>query len=271
MLVDCHTHLDPFSDSEITDIIHRAEVAGVGAIISAGTTVESSQRSIELSSRFPGLFSGVGIHPMDIQEPFDDATAERLRALAASTEKVLVISEIGLDFMEGTPDRAIQYDAFREQIRLALDLKLPIVFHSRESHDEVFRVLREERAYQAGGAMHYFQGDEPTARRAIDLGFYISFARPLLRLPHLQAVAARLPLEAIVLETDAAPQPFKSKRENWTEPRHVRPIAEKLAELQGKEVAEIEETTTANVRAMLGRGWTVLQRHVAGEQSPSGS
>ena len=271
MLVDCHAHLDSFSDNEIPEIIDRADAAGVGAIISAGTTVESSRRSIELSARFSGFFSGVGIHPMDIHEPFDDATAERLGALATSTEKVLVISEIGLDFMEGAPDRAVQYDAFREQVRLALDLKLPIVFHSRESHDEVFRVLREERAYEVGGAMHYFQADEPTARQAIDLGFYISLARPLLRLPHLQAVAACLPLESIVLETDAAPQPFKSRRENWTEPRHVRPIAEKLAELQGKEVEEIEETTTANARAMLGRGWTVVQRHVVDGESQSGS
>ena len=271
MLVDCHAHLDPFSDNEIREMIDRAEAAGVGAIISAGTTVESSQRSIELSARFPGFFSGVGIHPMDIREPFDDATAERLRTLATSTEKVLVISEIGLDFMEGTPDRAVQYHAFREQIRLAIDLKLPIVFHSRESHDEVFRVLREERAYEVGGIMHYFQGDEPTARQAIDLGFYISLARPLLRLPHLQAVAARLPLESVVLETDSAPQPFKSKRENWTEPRHVRPIAEKLAELQGKDVEEIEETTTANVKDMLGGGWTVVQRHVAVGDGPSSS
>ena len=270
MLVDCHAHLDPFSDDELTKILERAEAAGVRAVLSAGTTIESSQRSIELSGRFPGFFSGVGIHPMDIREPFDDATAEQLRALAASSEKVLVMSEIGLDFMEGTPDRAVQYHAFREQIRLALELKLPIVFHSRESHDEVFRVLLEERAYEVGGIMHYFQADETTARQAIDLGFYISLARPLLRLPHLQAVAARLPLENIVLETDAAPQPFKSKRENWTEPRHVRPIAEKLAELQGKAVTEIEETTTANVREMLGRGWSVLQRHVAAEGTLSG-
>ena len=77
MLVDCHAHLDPFSDNELPEIIDRAEAAGVGVIISAGTTVESSQRSIELSARFPGFFSGVGIHPMDIREPFDDATAER--------------------------------------------------------------------------------------------------------------------------------------------------------------------------------------------------
>ena len=263
MLVDCHAHLDPFSDGDVSRILDRAHAAGVAAVISAGTTVESSARSVELSARFPGLFSGVGIHPMDIREPFDDFAAERLRSLATSTAKVVVFSEIGLDFMEGTPDREVQYDAFRQQIRLARDLKLPIVFHSRESHDEVIRVLREERAYEVGGAMHYFQADEPTARKAIDLGFYISLARPLLRLSHLREVASGLPLESIVLESDAAPQPFKSKRESWTEPRHVRTIAEKLAELHAQPVEEIEKVTTANVRALLGDGWEAVETYAS--------
>ena len=118
---------------------------------------------------------------MDIREPFTDQTYETLRDLALSTEKVLVMSEVGLDFMEGAPDRAIQYPAFREQIRLARELDLPVVFHSRESHDEAFRLLREERAYDVGGIMHYFQGDFQTAKKVMDLGFYISLARPLLR------------------------------------------------------------------------------------------
>ena len=160
--------------------------------------------------------------------------------------------------MEGTPDRAVQYQAFREQIRLACELHLPIVFHSRESHEEVLRVLREERAYEVGGVMHYFQADEATAKKAIDLGFYVSLARPLLRLPHLQEVAAGLPLEHIVLETDAAPQPFKPRRESWTEPRHVRAVAEKLAELQGRPVAEVEAATTDNVRSLLRERWKAV-------------
>ncbi len=258
MLVDCHVHLDPFDNDEVSRILRRAEEAGVGFVISAGTTVESSQRSIELSSLFTGLFSGVGIHPMDIREPLDDAAYGRLHELATS-EKVVVMSEIGLDFMEGAPDRATQYQAFREQIRLARELDLPIVFHSREANEEVLRVLREERAYEVGGAMHYFQADERTARQAIDLGFYISLARPLLRLPDLQQVAAGLPLGKIVLETDAAPQPFKAKRENWTEPRHLRDIATKLAHLKGLPVEAVESATTENVRAILSRRWGAVE------------
>ena len=125
----------------------------------------------------------------------------------------------------------------------------------------MLRVLREERAYEVGGAMHYFQADEATARAAIDLGFHISLARPLLRLPDLQALAARLPLEWIVLETDAAPQPFKAKRENWTEPRHVRDVAQTLASLQGVPFREIERVTTHNATKMLGARWQAATGH----------
>lgn len=263
MLIDCHVHLDSFTDDEISDVLKRGRNAGVAFVISAGTTLSSSERSIALSAKFPDFFSGVGIHPMDIRHPFTDATYEHLRRLATSNEKVIVVSEIGLDFMDGAPDRALQYTAFREQIRLAREIGYPIVFHSREAHEEVFRILREERAYEVGGVMHYFQGDLHTAKSAIDLGFYISLARPLLRYPWLQEVASAVSLDNIVLETDAAPQPFKAKRENWTEPHHTRIIAEKLAELQGKLVEEIEAITSRNIRRILGNGWDVVQKYVS--------
>ena len=258
MYIDCHVHLDPFTDAEVGEILARARRVGVRAVISAGTTIPSTERSLELSARYDDFFSGVGIHPMDIREPFTDQTYDTLRDLALSTDKVLVMSEVGLDFMEGAPDRAIQYPAFREQIRLARELNLPVVFHSRESHDEAFRVLREERAYEVGGIMHYFQGDFETAKKVMDLGFYISLARPLLRLTYLQEAAVKIPLENIVLETDAAPQPFKSKRENWTEPRHVATVAQTLAELKGIDVEEVEEVTTRNMRRVLGPRWDTM-------------
>ncbi len=262
MLIDCHVHLEPFPDDEVAEVLARGRDVGVAFVISAGTTLESSERTVALSGMFSDFFAGVGIHPMDIREPFDDATYARLKRMATQCEKVIVVSEIGLDFMDGAPDRAIQYTAFRQQIRLARELGYPIVFHSRESHDEVFRLLREERAYEVGGVMHYFQGDLDTAKRAIDLGFYISLARPLLRYTYLQEVAAAVSLDNIVLETDAAPQPFKAKRENWTEPRHTRIIAERLAALQGKTVEEVEAITSRNIRNMLGDGWNVVQKYV---------
>lgn len=268
MLVDIHVHLDSFSDEEVGEVLARAASAGVGFVVCAGTTVDSSRRSIELSRRFTPFFSGVGIHPMDLRGPVDEATCDQLKQLATSWDKVLVMSEIGLDFMEGAPDRAWQYDAFRQQIRLALELKLPIVFHTREAHEETLRVLKEERAYTVGGVMHYFQADEATARKVMDLGFYISLARPLLRLPHLQQVAVGLPLDAIVLETDSAPQPFKPRRENWTEPRHLRDIARKLAELKGVSEEEVEQVTTSNVMRLLGPRAEVVRAYLGAIPGP---
>ena len=264
-LVDTHTHLDSFSNTEVSSILARARRVGVGAVISAGTTENTSRRAVELTSAFPDMFAGVGVHPMDLEGPIDDPAYARLHDMASSTGRVVVVSEIGLDFMEGMPDRAVQYQAFRRQIELARDLRLPIVFHSREAHSETLRVLREERAYEVGGTMHYFQADARTAEEAIDLGFLISLARPLLRLPHLQEVAASLPLEHVVLETDAAPQPFKARRENWTEPRHLRDVAQKLADLQGRDVREIEEATTQNVLRLFGEDSALSRRVTSAE------
>ena len=262
MFIDCHTHLDGYPDAEVGEVLDRAKRVGVGMVITAGTTVRSSGCAVDLTAHYRSLFAGVGIHPMDLEAPVDEATYASLRDLAVSTDKVVVISEVGLDFMEGMPDRPMQYQAFREQIRLARELALPIVFHSREAHAEVLRVLREERAYEVGGVMHYFQADAATAKEAIDLGFFISLARPLLRLPDLQEVAASISLESIVLETDAAPQPFKTKRENWTEPRHIEDIAEKLAELKGTSADEVESATTANMMALLKPRREAIERYV---------
>ena len=174
-----------------------------------------------------------------------------------------MVSEIGLDFMEGMPDRADQYQAFRAQIGMARDLRLPIVFHSREAHEATLKVLWEERAYEVGGAMHYFQADRDTARRALDLGFHISLAKPLLRTAGAAGRGVpRCRCKGIVLETDAAPQPFKAKRSMWTEPRHVRDVAAKLAELHETTPQHVERATTANLFAMLGERRAVVERYL---------
>ena len=189
---------------------------------------------------------------MEADQRVDQAAYDQLESLAKDNEKVVCISEVGLDYLPDSPDHDIQDQVFRQHIRLAKSLKLPIIFHSRESHPEVFRVLREEGAGDVGGAMHYFQGDEATAREAIDCGFHISLARPLTRLPELQEVAKVIPLDNIVLETDAFPQPFKKYRHSWTEPRHVLEVAQQLADLKGVSVAEVAQVTTRNLAGLLG-------------------
>ena len=117
VLIDCHTHLDGFPDDEVGEILGRAAEAGIGAVITAGTTLASSERAVWLAERFPSLFAGVGIHPTELTGPVDDATYARLAELVRS-DRVLVVSEIGLDFQDTSPDRAVQFQGFRRQIGL---------------------------------------------------------------------------------------------------------------------------------------------------------
>ena len=246
MLVDSHCHLDEFQNDEIADILIRAREVKVDLVVTVGTTLENSFRAVELSTVFPSVWAGIGIHPMEVDKEFDQATYKTFSDLIDSTDKVIAVSEIGLDFMDTSPDRLLQYQVFREQIRFARERRLPIIFHSRESCPETLKVLREEHAYDVGGIMHYFQGDESIAWEAIDLGFYISLAKPFLRSEELQSVIKTIPLENIVLETDSAPQPFKDNRQKWTEPRHVYDIANKLSEIKNIPFAQVEEVTTKN-------------------------
>jgi TatD DNase family protein len=259
-LIDIHTHLDGFIDADVGRLLHEAALSGVGAVVTAGTTLDTSVRAVRLAEEHDSLFASVGVHPTDLTGPLDEMT-ERALAELAESDRVVAISEVGLDFQERSPDRAVQYQAFRRQIGVARELGLPIVFHSRDAPLETLRVLREERGFEVGGAMHYFQYDAEAAREAMDLGFYISLARPLLRLPELQEVAAGLPLDRVVLETDAYPQPFKKDPQRRTEPRHTREVAKELARLKDVTLDEVAGQTSANALAMLGaRGAALAQR-----------
>jgi len=251
LLCDAHTHLSDYPPIEIGPVLERARQAGVGLVVAVGTTLETSRASVALAQAHAMVYAGVGLHPMDLKAPVDDGIYSALVALARSGSKVVCVSEIGLDYLPASPPRDMQEQAFRRQIALALELGLPVIFHSRESHSDVLRVLVEEGAGRVGGAMHYFQADLATAWKAIEAGFHISLAKPLLRLPELRAVVQELPLERIVLETDAAPQPWKRHRRNWTEPKDVCLVAERLAEIKGVPVDEVASVTTANLRRLL--------------------
>ncbi|MEX2378909.1 MAG: TatD family hydrolase [Dehalococcoidia bacterium] len=250
MYIDVHTHIDQHDPSELSGIMERALGTGVGAVISAGVTVESSRRCVEIAAEHPRLFAGVGVHPQDLAGELTQADMDELDRMAGSPQ-VVTMSEVGLDHQPESPGHAMQERAFRAQIQIARSHGLSIVFHVRESQEAALRVLSDEQKGDLSGAAHYFQGNWLYAKAILDLGFYISMAKPLLRLPELQEVAAKVPLDRIVLETDAYPQPFKPKREKWTEPRDIPLVAAKLAELHEVEVEEVQEHTTQNALEML--------------------
>ena len=241
MLVDIHTHIQQHDPSEVPGMLQRAATAGVTTIIAAGTTVDDSHKAIRLAETYPNIYAGVGIHPSDLEAPISPEDVAALDEMA-SHERVTVMSEIGIDHMPNSPDHTWQEEAFAAQIEIARRHDLPVVFHVREHLDDLSRfqaratalsILADHDAGNLGGAAHYFQGNFQYAKKILDLGLKISFAKPLLRSPELQDVARRVPVDSIVLETDAYPQPFKKKRAKWTEPKDVRLVAECLGEILG--------------------------------------
>lgn len=268
-LIDVHAHIQQHDPAELAGILDRSAEAGVGAIIAAGVTVEDSQRCIDLAEQHSSMFAGVGVHPTDLTGTLSAADIDALEQMAEHPN-VVVMSEVGIDHQShvlGRPEpggRAwteIQEEAFRRQIEIARRHSLPVVFHVREPDDDLtaqsawpvaLKVLSETSAGELGGAAHYFQGDVFRARQVVDAGFMISLAMPLLRLKRLQEVAAEIPLDRIVLETDSYPQPFKKDRAKWTEPRHALAVAGRLAEIRGISVEEVVDRTTENALSMLG-------------------
>jgi TatD DNase family protein len=188
---------------------------------------------------------------MDLAAPFTDDDYATLRDLALSHPKVVCIAETGLDFLDTSPDLAWQDRAFREHIRLAREVDKTIDFHAREAHDVILDVLRQEKAAETGAIWHYFLGDAEKAREAVDLGLYISLAKPLLRDPELVEAVKGVPLERIVLETDTYPQPWKKNPARRTEPSHVTQVAKKVAEIWGRSPDEVAQITTANLNRAL--------------------
>ena len=251
MFIDIHSHIDEHNPAELPGILERASAAGVSAIVSAGTTLESARRCVDIGSSYQNVFAGVGVHPQNLKARLTSESLSELRRMA-QFPRVAVISEIGLDFQQGSPPLDIQEEAFRMQIELAKESRLPIVFHNREATQDTLRILKDNSAYEVGGAAHYFQGDWNYAKALLDMGFKISLAKPLLRLKELQEIAVRLPWDCIVLETDSYPQPFKKTRDRWTEPKDILKIAEALAHLRNTSVEEVAARTTANVMDMLG-------------------
>ncbi|MDA8219155.1 MAG: TatD family hydrolase [Dehalococcoidales bacterium] len=252
-LVDTHAHLDDKAfDADRAEIMPRARAAGVSYVLTAGTDLPSSRQAVALAADHEGVYAAVGVHPHEAAH-LDEATLSELRLLAGQP-KVVAIGEVGLDFYRDLSPRPQQQAALRAHLALAQELDLPVIVHDRDAHAEVLAALRAWRqGYpQARGVLHAFSGDEAMAREAIELGFYISFAGPLTfpKADKLRHLAAALPLERLLVETDCpylTPVPLRGRR---NEPANVRLVAEKLAEVRGITLAEAAQATTANARQL---------------------
>lgn len=253
-LIDTHAHLDSGQyDSDRLATIERARAAGVSPILTVGCDLPSSRASVALALEHGDIFASVGIHPHDALT-CDDAALEELRRLAGSTLKVVAIGEIGLDFYRDRSPRDVQRLAFRRQISLARELRLPIIVHDRDAHDEVLQILRAEEASEVGGVLHCFSGDVAMARACLELGFFISFPGTVTY-PANQGVAEvvrTIPDEKLLVETDCpylSPQPFRGKR---NEPAYVRHTAATIAAMRGVSELDIARITSRNARNLFG-------------------
>ncbi|MEF3306531.1 TatD family hydrolase [Paenibacillus sp. GYB003] len=247
MLTDTHTHLNVRQfDADRDDVIERARQNGVSRIINIGFNRETIPSSIELTERYEFIYSTVGWHPQDaIDMKADDL--DWIEELCAK-DKVVAIGEIGLDYYWDTSPKDVQHRVFREQIRLARRLGMPISIHNRDAHHDVVQLLREEKAEDVGGVMHCFSGSWETAKLCLDMNFYISFGGPITfkNAKQPKDVLAQVPLDRLLLETDApylTPHPHRGKR---NETGYVRLVAEAAAEIKGMSLEEIARITSDN-------------------------
>ncbi len=251
MLIDTHTHLhDPQFDTDRETVIQRARQNGVDLMITIGTDLETSRQAVELAERYDFVFATVGVHPHEVKTIQDNSyqVLERL----AQRPKVVAYGEVGLDFYYMHSPKDLQQRHFREQIRLAKRLGLPLVIHTRQAPKETLVILQEEEADEIGGVFHCYTGDLPTAQAAISLNFFISFSGILtfLKALDLQEVARQIPVESLLVETDCpylAPMPHRDKR---NEPSYVRHVAEKLAQLKALPYEELAQITFQNTRKL---------------------
>ncbi len=265
MLVDTHTHIQAeIFDSDREKVLERARAGNVRVMIAVGTDVVSSQRAVELANREDGIYAAVGVHPNELGAAPSD-WPERVRALAAQP-RVKAIGETGLDLYRKRTDPELQREAFLKHLKMAKELDLPVIMHSRAAGDEVLDVLEsfEKDAPGGGrpspgktrGVMHCFTAHEPVMRRAVKMGLYISFAGPLTYpiSRRNREVMKRVPDTRVLVETDSpylGAQPVKHRR---NEPAYLRYVATKVAEMRRISPRDVNRITTLNADDLFGLG-----------------
>jgi TatD DNase family protein len=251
-LADSHCHVDmPQFDGDRAEVIQRAREAGVASMLVVGGVDEEAghRRALRVAQEF-GLPASAGMHPHEARL-WTGAVLDELRGLARE-KRVVAIGEIGLDFHYDHSPRDVQREVFRQQLRLARDVCLPVIVHTREADEETCAILEDERANECGGVIHCFTGGHDLARRSLALGFYLSFSG-ILAFPRseiIQEVARAVPHDRMLVETDApflAPPPHRGKR---NEPAFVVDVARKLAQLRGETLEDVGRVALENFRTL---------------------
>ncbi|TPN28782.1 TatD family hydrolase [Mesorhizobium sp. B1-1-6] len=255
MLVDSHCHLDfPDFSEERASIVARALAAGIGRMVTISTRVKRFQQILEIADAFDEVYCSVGTHPHNAAEELDVTTADLVRLSAHP--KVVAIGEAGLDYFYDKAPRDAQAQGLRNHIAAARETRLPLVIHSRDADDDMAHILEEETGKGAFPfILHCFSSGRRLAEVGVSLGGYVSFSGILTfkNSPEIRAIAADLPHDRLLVETDApylAPIPFRGKR---NEPAYVAHTARVLAETIGVSEGEIAALTTDNFFRLFGK------------------
>lgn len=247
MLIDTHCHLD-FSqfDFDREEAIKRAIDSRVTFILNVGSSIEGSRRSIELAKKYEQIFASVGVHPHEVGIFSKDAI-ENLRIMLKEP-KVLAIGEVGLDYFKSEVPKETQKKYFKDFIEMAKIKDLPLIIHNREANKDILEILKNSLGTNITGVMHCFSGDENFLKDCLDLGLYVSFTCNLTfkNAGRLREIAKRIPIERLLLETDApflAPQVFRGKR---NEPSYIKYLAWELAGIKGISFEEVARITSEN-------------------------
>lgn len=248
MIFDTHAHYDSeqFNEDRETLLSSMPE-KGVAGIVNVGATLAGCQASMELAHKYDFIYAAVGVHPDEVGE-LNEETFEKLKDWAKD-EKVVAIGEIGLDYYWDVEPRQVQKDWFIRQLELARNVNLPVNIHSRDAAEDTFQIVKE---YGKGisGIIHCFSGSKEMAAEYVKLGFYIGVGGVVTfkNGKKLKQVVEEIPLEKIVLETDApymAPTPFRGKRNDSS---YIKYMAEEIASLRGITVEEVLCKTEQNAR-----------------------
>lgn len=265
ILIDSHCHIDSAAfDEDRDEVIRRAHLAGVAAMLNVGTGDPHSddfRRAVAVAEQYDSVFAAVGVHPHDAKL-YDDAAEEHLITLATASSKVIAWGEIGLDYYYDHSPREVQREVFRRQIRVAKKIGLPIIIHSRDADEDTTQILLEEcqnasdneGAPFRGGILHCFGGTAEMAESLIPIGFKVSFAGNVTfkNADNLRAAARSIPVEALLVETDCpflTPIPHRGKR---NEPAFVLHTARFLADLHGVEPEVLARQTVQNFLNLFG-------------------
>jgi TatD DNase family protein len=247
MLIDAHCHLDfPQFDRDRDQVIKRAKDSGVGYIINIGSSLEGSRKSLELSRQYDCVYATIGIHPHEADR-FNRKEEVAIRELAGK-DKVVAIGETGLDYYKNYSKAENQKLLFTALISLAKDFNLPLVIHTREAEDDTLNILKE--AIPIKAVVHCFSGDRNFLKKCLDLGFLISFTCNITykKAENLRDLVRIVPLDRLMLETDApflSPEGFRGKR---NDPAQVKLLAEEIARIKEISLDEVAEATTKNAK-----------------------